>query len=267
MASEFLLERHFFTNLHASGGAGHERVWIMSRLAIISDIHGNLPALEAVLADIQAQGLEEVYHLGDLVGYNPFPNETVALVADQGIPGITGNYDQAVLALVPDPIGELLNAKITPMGKEIYAWTVRAVTAQTREFLLRQPRERSLAKGKWRLRLTHGSPRHIRDYVRPSWPEAMVADLLGEIDEDILLTGHTHIPVIRPVNGKWLLNPGSVGFPKDGNPLASYLILELADDVRATIRRVPYDIERTIAAIRAQGLPAKAGEDLRVGRR
>ena len=106
----------------------------MTRLAIISDIHGNLPALEAVLADIEAQGITEIYHLGDLVGYNPFPNETVALIAERGIPGITGNYDQAVLAQVPDPIGELLNAKITPMGREIYAWTVREVNARAGSF-------------------------------------------------------------------------------------------------------------------------------------
>ena len=96
----------------------------MSRLAIISDIHGNLPALEAVLADIEVQEAP-ICRLGDLVGYNPFPNETIALIAQRRIPGITGNYDQAVLAQVPDPIGELLNAKITPMGREIYAWTVR----------------------------------------------------------------------------------------------------------------------------------------------
>ena len=239
----------------------------MTRLAIISDLHGNLPALEAVLADIAAQGITEIYHLGDLVGYNPFPNETVALVAERGIPGITGNYDQAVLALVPDPIGALLNTKITPMGKEIYAWTVQAVSQATREFLLAQPRERSLVRGRWRLRLTHGSPRHIRDYVRPSWPDAMVAELLAGIDEDILLTGHTHIPLIRQVQGKWLLNPGSVGFPKDGNPLAAYLILALGEEVQPTIRRVPYDLERTVAAIAAAGLPAKAAADLRAGRR
>lgn len=239
----------------------------MLRLAILSDIHGNLPALEAVLADIQDQGIQEIFHLGDLVGYNPFPNETVARIAAEEIPGITGNYDQAVLALVPDPIGELLNTKISPMGKEIYAWTVQAVTPATREFLLAQPRERSLQVGKWRLRLTHGSPRHIRDYVRPSWPDDMVADLLAEIPEDVLLVGHTHIPLTRQVQAKWLLNPGSVGFPKDGNPLASYLILEVGETITPIIRRVAYDIDRTIAAIRAAGLPAKAGEDLRVGRR
>ncbi len=115
--------------------------------------------------------------------------------------------------------------------------------------------------------MTHGSPRHIRDYVRPSWPDELLAELLNEIPEDVLLVGHTHIPQIRPVNGKWLLNPGSVGFPKDGNPLASYLILDLDEEIRPQIRRVPYDIDRTVAAIQAAGLPAKAGEDLRVGRR
>jgi putative phosphoesterase len=239
----------------------------MNRFVVISDIHGNLPALEAVLADIASLGLTEIYHLGDLVGYNPFPNETVGLVAKLGIPGITGNYDQAVLAQVPDPVGELLNAKITPMGREIYAWTVREVNDPTREFLAVQPRERSLTVGRWRLRLTHGSPRHIKDYVRPTWPDEMVADLLGEVAEDILLTGHTHIPVVRPVNGKWLINPGSVGFPKDGNPLAAYAVLELDRELQVHIRRVPYDLDRTVGAIAACGLPPQAGEDLRAGRR
>jgi putative phosphoesterase len=239
----------------------------MTRLAIISDIHGNLPALEAVLADIETQGVSEIYHLGDLVGYNPFPNETVALIAERRLPGITGNYDQAVLGRVPDPIAVFLNAKITPMGREIYGWTVSEVNGPSREFLAAQPPQRSLARGTWRLLLTHGSPRHIKDYVRPSWPDAMMANLLDEVQEDIVLTGHTHIPVVRQVNGKCLINPGSVGFPKDGNPLAAYALLELGQEFKVAIRRVAYDIDRTIQAMAARGLPPKAGEDLRIGRR
>ena len=239
----------------------------MGTLAILSDIHGNLPALEAVLADLDALGITDIYHLGDLVGYNPFPNEVVELVGRRHLPGITGNYDQAVLARVADPVGELLNAKITPMGREIYAWTCREVSFRSREFLAAQPAELSLTRGRWRLRLTHGSPRHIKAYVRPAWPEAMVADLLAEIEEDILLTGHTHIPAVRPVQGKWLINPGSVGFPKDSNPLAAYALLECGEEFKVTIRRVKYDIERTVREIQARGLPLKAGEDLRAGRR
>ena len=239
----------------------------MWRLAIISDLHGNLPALEAILADIAAQGLEEIYHLGDLVGYNPFPNETVALVAARGIQGITGNYDQAVLARDPDPIGTWLNAKITPLGREIYHWTVQEVNSETRRLLASLPSQLSLQRGRWRLRLTHGSPRHPKDYVRPSWSDAQVGDLLQEIDEDILLVGHTHIPHQRQVHGKWLINPGSVGFPKDGDPRPAYAILELDQEVKVTIRRVLYDLERTAAAILARGLPPNAAADLRVGRR
>ena len=105
----------------------------MISLAVISDVHGNLPALEAVLADIVSQGITDIYHLGDLVGYNPFPNETVALIEAAQIPGIIGNYDQAVLGGVKDPVTEFLNAKITPMGREIYSWTVREVNRRSRE--------------------------------------------------------------------------------------------------------------------------------------
>lgn len=239
----------------------------VKRLAIISDIHANLPALEAVLADIAALGIETVYHLGDLVGYNPFPNETVALVAARELPGIRGNYDQAVIADDPDPIGAFLNPKITPMGREIYHWTVRETSEATRQYLASLPIQRTLVSGRWRLRLVHGSPRHIKDYVRPSWPDDLVADLLREIDEDILVVGHTHIPQIRRVGDKWLLNPGSVGFPKDGDPRAAYAVLELGEELQVAIRRVPYEIDRTAAAILAKGLPPKAAADLRVGRR
>lgn len=239
----------------------------MLRLAIISDLHANLPALEAVLADIAALGVEGIYHLGDLVGYNPFPNETVALVAARQLPGVRGNYDQAVIAEGPDPIGEFLNPKITPMGREIYRWTVNAVSETTRQYLASLPLQLSLSCGKWRLRLVHGSPRHLKDYVRPSWPDEMVADLLAEVEEDILVVGHTHIPHQRRIGGKWLLNPGSVGFPKDGDPRAAYALLELGQELKITIRRVPYDLEQTAAAILAKGLPPKAAADLRVGRR
>ena len=239
----------------------------MTRLAVISDIHGNLPALEAVLADIAAQGLRDIYHLGDLVGYNPFPNEVVALVRERDLPGITGNYDQAVLARVPDPVATFLNPKITPMGKDLYRWTVSEVDAASREHLAAQPERLSLQVGAWKILLTHGSPRHIRDYVRPWTPEETLREIVAGVEENVLFTGHTHIPLVRQVNGTWLVNPGSVGFPKDGNPLAAYAVLTLGPELSVEIRRVAYDVERTCREILARGLPPKAADDLRVGRR
>ncbi len=237
------------------------------RWAIISDIHGNLPALEAVLADIEAGGISVIYHLGDLVGYNPFPNECVALVRERGLAGITGNYDQAVLGTVANPVATFLNPQITSMGKEIYRWTAAEVDRGSREFLASLPERLTLRAGPWEMLLTHGSPRHIRDYIRPWTPEETLREIVAAVAENVIITGHTHIPLVRRVNGTWLLNPGSVGFPKDGNPWAAYAILTPGEELQVEIRRVPYDIEATAREILRRGLPAKAAEDLRVGRR
>lgn len=239
----------------------------MTRLAIIADMHGNLPALEAVLADIQGQGISQLYHLGDLVGYNPFPNEIVALIQACGIPGLAGNYDRAASAPVPDPIAAYLNPRISPMALEIYHWTVQAVNAASRDYLNCLPEQRLLTVGEWQILLTHGSPRHIMEYVRPSYSDDHLSDILAGVAAPIVLTGHTHVPLIRHLNGQWLINPGSVGFPKDGDPRAAYAILELQETLSITIRRVEYDIDRTVKEILACGLPSKAAADLRRGRR
>lgn len=237
------------------------------RLAVISDIHGNLPALEAVLEDMAAIGVEAVYHLGDLVGYNPFPEEVVALIREQGLPGVVGNYDLAVAAEVPDPVAEFLNPAITEMGRAIYQWTRERVSEETRDYLRGLPPYLSLTLNGRRLLLTHGSPRHVREYLRPWLTDAELAPVVGEISEDVLLVGHTHIPMVRQVAGKWLFNPGSVGFPKDGDPRASYALLEVEAEVRVEIRRVAYEVERTARALLGAGLPPQAAADLRQGRR
>lgn len=237
------------------------------RLAVISDIHGNLPALEAVLEEIAAKKAQAVYHLGDLVGYNPFPEEVVTRVRDLGLTGVVGNYDLAVAAEVPDPVAEFLNPAITEMGRAIYHWTRERVRQETKAYLRGLPRRLSLQVAGRRLLLTHGSPRHVREYLRPRLTDAELAPVVGEISEEVLLVGHTHIPLVRQVAGKWLVNPGSVGFPKDGDPRASYALLKVEEEVQVEIRRVVYDVERTARALLAAGLPPQAAADLRQGRR
>jgi len=239
----------------------------MKRLAIISDLHGNLPALEAVLADIKAQGVDEAYHLGDLVGYNSFPNEVVARVRELGLAGVAGNYDRAVSAPEGDPVAAYLNPAITPMGQEIYRWTRHEVTREHREFLRGLPERLTLEAEGWEIFLAHGSPRHIREYIRPGQSDAEVAQMVAGVEARVILGGHTHRPLIRRLGPKWLINPGSVGFPKDGDPRASYALLELREEVAVAIRRVPYDIEEMARSLVAAGLPAQAAEDLRHGRR
>lgn len=237
------------------------------RLAIISDIHGDLPALEAVLADIAALGVQEIYHLGDLVGYNPYPEEVTTRIRELGLPGVAGNYDLAVAADVADPIGTFLNPAITDMAKDIYRWTRARVTEATRRYLLTLPERLSLNLGRRRALLTHGSPRHVREYLRPRLSDAEILAMVAGVTEEVVVTGHTHIPMVRRVADKLLVNPGSVGFPRDGDPRAAYALVQTGGDIRVEIRRAPYDVDRAVAALLAAGLPPRAAEDLQHGRR
>lgn len=237
------------------------------KLAIISDIHGNLPALEAVLDDIANQAVDEVYHLGDLVGYNPFPNEVVDKVKGLGIPGVVGNYDMAAAADVPDPIGAYLNPAISEMAKSIYRWTRAQVSPETRDYLLGLPERLTLKLNGLEILLAHGSPRHIREYLRPRLSDEELRPVLEAIPAGALFTGHTHLPLVRQVAGKWLINPGSVGFPKDGDYRAGWALVTVKGGLKVEIRRVDYDVHRTVDALLAAGLPAQAAHDLRHGRR
>jgi len=237
------------------------------KVALISDIHGNLPALEAVLEDIRTQEVDAVYHLGDLVGYNPFPEEVVARIRELELPGVVGNYDLAVAAPVPDPVGEFLNPAISEKSLEIYRWTCARVGEEAKAYLRGLPPRLSLNFHGRSLLLTHGSPRHVREYLRPRLSDAELAPLLQDLPGDAVIVGHTHIPLVRRVAGKLLLNPGSVGFPKDGDPRAAWALLRVQEELEVEIRRVEYDVEETARALLAAGLPAQAAEDLRQGRR
>ncbi|MBW1992036.1 MAG: metallophosphoesterase, partial [Deltaproteobacteria bacterium] len=124
------------------------------KFAVISDIHGNLPALEAVLADIATLGIGQIYHLGDLVGYNPFPDEVTARIRELGIPGVVGNYDLAVAADCADPVAEYLNPAISEMAKDIFRWTKARVHRDTVRYLLSLPRYLTIDAGERRLLLT-----------------------------------------------------------------------------------------------------------------
>ncbi len=237
------------------------------KLAFLSDIHGNVPALEAVLADVARFSVDAVYHLGDLVGYNPFPNQVAAKVRDLGLTGVVGNYDLAVAAEVPDPIAVYLNPAISDLAKDIFRWTRSQVTPETRAYLLGLPERLTLKCNGLELLLTHGSPRHIREYLRPHLTDEELQPVLASIPERVLLTGHTHLPMVRQVAGKWLINPGSVGFPKDGDYRASWALVTVKGGLEVELRRVDYDVRRTAEALLAAGLPPQAAQDLMHGGR
>ncbi len=235
---------------------------------MLSDIHSNLVALDAVLA--AAGEVEAVWHLGDVVGYGPEPDAVVARLTEIGAIGVRGNHDAAAAG------GSEIDW-FNPEAKAAMEWTREAISASTRDWLAALPLRRMESS----FTLVHGSPRDpIWEYVTSA---ALARAGLSAISTEHGLHGHTHVPIAFTMvdgrmrtlapragntvalgEGRMLLNPGSVGQPRDRDPRASYLVLDTAA-ATATWGRVAYDFESVGASMRAAGLPARLADRLRVG--
>lgn len=239
----------------------------MYRVTIFGDIHGNLPALEAVLADIDANSLSPLYCLGDLVGYGTFPNEVIEKIRQRNIPTLMGNYDQGV-GNNSDDCGCAYTRKVAEeLGKRSIAWSNQNTTNENKLFLQQLTGQIPIELDGLRVQLVHGSPRKINEYLFENRPDASLERLLDMTQADVLVCGHTQIPYHRILpSGRHVVNAGSVGKPKDGNPKACYIVLEANNrDLTVTFRRVPYDIERTAQAIEGSEMPNEYAEMLRTG--
>jgi predicted phosphodiesterase len=247
------------------------------RYALLSDIHGNLPALEAVLADIgHRPGVNGVFHLGDLVGYAPWPNEVVATLRAAHVTGVAGNYDSTVATdykhcgcRYEDPHQEALS-------HESYAWTRAQVSTETKRYLGALPFRIDLRPGGGHLpgatvALVHGTPSLNTVYWTADRPESFslkMATLAGLKAGDTMAFGHTHIPWHREIDGLHFVNTGSVGRPKDGDWRAGYVLLDVSDaGVGVEMVRVAYDVARAADAILESTLPSEFAEQLRTGGR
>jgi len=245
------------------------------RIALISDIHANLPALEAVLYDIEHRvDIDATYHLGDLVGYAPWPNETVSLLEEAGITGIAGNYDSTVATDYKHCGCKYEDARQEELSHLSYEWTRRHCSAETKGYLGRLPFRLDVRAGGGHLPgrtvvLVHGTPTLNTVYWTADRPDAFclkMAGLAGATKGDVICFGHTHKPWHREVEGIHFVNTGSVGRPKDGDWRAGYVILDLTGEVPGVaFVRVEYDVERAMAAILASDLPGDFAEYLRTG--
>lgn len=237
------------------------------RLAIFSDIHANLPALEAVLEDIEHQpDIDQVYCLGDLVGYAPFPNEVIERMEETRIPTITGNYDDGIGFDRGDCGCAYTNEDDKRLGDQSVEWTARHVTPENKVVLRQLPIEIRFETSGKRILLVHGSPRRINEYLFKDRPIESFQRIAVNADVDVIVFGHTHITYTKEVDGVLFVNVGSVGKPKDSDPRGCYVILELqADNVVVHYRRVPYDVAQVAAAIRQSELPDQFAEQLEWG--
>ena len=233
------------------------------RAAVITDIHANLPALQAVLARIKELGLDAVYCGGDLVGYGPHPNEVCALIRDRGIPTIYGNYDHAIARDLDDCGCAYVTPHDRELGQGSVEWTLAHTDAASKAFMHDLPFDLRFDMDGIRIRLVHGSPRKVNEYLFEDKPASLYERLAAGADCDVLVFGHTHKPWVREYGGVLFVNCGSVGKPKDGDPRAAFVVLESSQaGFTATIERVPYDAEAVAREVAASGLPAEFAQKL-----
>ena len=252
------------------------------KLGIISDVHSNLPALKTVLDHLEGKGIDQLICCGDVVGYGPNPNECIELLRDWGVTSVVGNHDQIGLKRES-------SSRLNSMGKAAIKWTRKVLTKSSKDFLAGLPKERELEVEGYepRLKLVHGAP------MDPLWTyimdqrEAYLSFRNLDQSHPIALFGHTHLPRIFAQHGedidrleassnnggvnlkedrKFLINPGSVGQPRDGNWRTSFAVMEFEDGVTVDHRRLEYNAEETRDMILRAGLPQKLGDRLLVGK-
>jgi predicted phosphodiesterase len=243
----------------------------MKRIALFSDVHGNLTALEAVLADIASAGIagRNVMCLGDLVGYGPDPAAVVARIRDAGIRTIRGNYDDGVGNRRGDCGCYYATDAARTDGAASYAFTDAALSEYDHAWLAALPDSIRFEVGDVRVLLAHGSPRKINEYLLPDRTDEFLARLADEAGADIVCVGHVHIPYHRIVEGEGgrridYVSVPSVGKPKDGDPRAGWteLLLDADGSVVAETHRVAYNGIGVVAAMAEAGLPSALGEAL-----
>src|SRR3990172_1792344 len=212
------------------------------RIAAFSDIHGNLHALQAVLADIDEQKVDRIFCLGDLVGYGAYPNEVIELIRGRGIPTIMGNYDDGVGFDKEECGCAYTDPEMRRLGDLSLAWTKEHVTSENKAFLRSLlPNIRLTVDGK-RLLLVHGSPRRINEYLYEDRGQSSLERIAKASEADVLVFGHTHLPYVKDVDGMLFVNVGSAGKPKDGDVRVAHAILDVGAEVVVTIHRVQYDV-------------------------
>lgn len=225
------------------------------RIAALGDIHGNLIALETVLADCRSRRAEKYFVLGDLVMKGPRPREVLEIVRQ--LPGIViqGNTDWFMgRPLDADYRGKSENEQ---QLVDILRWGQELITPEDIHYLDNLPKTVVQEINGTRFLLCHGSPRKNMEKLLPETPDNELAEILSGQEEEIILAAHTHIPMVREFADKLIINTGSVGFPLDEDPRASYCLLDIFPDepVRANIIRVEYDIEKHVTIARDLGFP------------
>lgn len=253
------------------------------KIALFSDVHSNLPALKAFFADVEKRKIDAIYCLGDLVGYNIWPNEVIEEIKKRKIPTIAGNYDFGIGRTSDDCGCAYKTEEEKANGAVSISFTNNTITQKNRKYLRNLPAhiklEFRLNSNQLNLLLVHGSPRKINEYLFEDRAEKSMLRIMEQAGADIMCFGHTHKPYHRILNTgennhfRHAINLGSVGKPKDNDNRGCYVILEIDEKSSSTDKnsvsvefiKFDYDIEKAAKAIENSILPSSYANNLRNG--
>ena len=232
-------------------------------VAVITDVHANLPALEASLGRIRELGIERIYCGGDLVGYGPHPDEVCALIEKREIPTIYGNYDHAIARDLDDCGCAYVTRHDRELGQRSVDWTLAHTGRRAKDFMRELPFDLHFEVGGATVHLVHGSPRKVNEYLFEDKPASLYERLAAAEEAETLVFGHTHKPWVQEYGGVLFANCGSVGKPKDGDLRAAFAVLRPGGRYpKVEIERVPYDAEAVARQVADAGLPSEYAEKL-----
>ena len=214
------------------------------KIAVISDVHSNLEALEAALKEIDKMKIQNIFCAGDICGYGANPNECIEEIRRRNIQSVMGNHDYGIVNLNSSWFNE-------QAAKALW-WTIENLEKNNLEFIKSLPEKIDVDIDGRKMLVVHGSPRNpIWEYI---YPTDANATFVKDVNQDIIVVGHSHIPFIKKISDKLVLNPGSVGQPRDSNPKASFAVIDI-DRFSAKNIRVNYDVETTSKKIIKAGFP------------
>lgn len=234
------------------------------KIALIADIHANLPALDIVLAHARAKKIDEIWHLGDAIGHGPFPDEIIKRLCKEKIINIIGNYDRKVLQFREKQ--KAWQHDKDPVKYFSFAWTDRHISRSTRGYLQDLPRQKRLQRKGMSFLLVHGSPVSMEEPLSMATSPKHLKVLAQKAKADVVLCGHSHLPFNQTVSKTRFVNPGSIGRPFDNDTRASYAILTVKKN-RLNVRhfRVAYDVQSVVSRMERENFPREFLQSLIAG--
>ena len=228
-------------------------------IGLISDVHSNAVALSSILRDFDCLQVKTILHAGDIIGYNPYPNETIRIFQERNIYSVLGNHDRALIT------GNTQN--FHPLALNALKWTSSVISRPERQYLQGLDNIAIYFIDKMRVGIVHGSPRDFNEYIYPKDLAVgkTMPSFMSAMNCDVLVLGHTHIQFQVEYQEGIVVNPGSVGQPRDGNPGAAFALLN-TETRKVTLHRADYDHEKVIGDILKVKLPVQLAKRLRHGR-